>query len=327
MRFGPCLLLLFVGCTRAVPSAASSETSVGLRELAAVDPLTRGPLPALLFYPSSAPPGAGMALGPYQVQAAPGAAPAGERWPVVLLSHGHGGSMLGHHDLATGLAQSGFAVVSVEHVGDSFRDPSGFGTDRVLLGRPGQLSAALEAALAEPGLGARLDATRVGALGFSAGGYTALVLGGAVPDLSRFDGYCARHAKDAELCGQKVRRVLDRAPTMRDPRVKAVFAMAPLAHLFGPEQLSGLKAPVFLVEAAQDAVLLPEEHARPLREALPNLAGFESVDAGHYVFLAPCPAAMARRVPELCEDAAAVDRGAIHRALLEQARRFFAKSL
>jgi dienelactone hydrolase len=235
--------------------------------------------------------------------------------------------MLGHHDLAAALAEHGIAAVAVEHAGDSFRDQSGFGTDRVLLGRPTQASAAIDAALAAPGLGDHVDARRIGAMGFSAGGYTALLLAGVRPDFDRLGGYCERHPNDAELCRGQIRRVLEHAPATADPRVRAVFAMAPLAVFFAPRDVADVQVPVFLAFATRDHVLLPEENAELLRRTLPSLAGVRVVDADHYVFLALCPPPLAERAPELCVDPRGVNRAAIHRQLARDATDFFSRAL
>jgi predicted dienelactone hydrolase len=237
--------------------------------------------------------------------------------------------MWGHHDLAEHLARSGFVVAAVEHAGDSWRDQSGFGTDRVMLGRPRQVSALIDVALADPALASAIDPSRIGAMGFSAGGYTALLLVGAHPDFTRLAGYCARHPKDPEICARRAVTITSDAPTQTaDPRVHAAFVMAPLGIFFGPGAFEGVTAPVYVYEAAQDHVLLPDENAEVVRHGLRTLDGFRSVPgADHYVFLAPCSASLAANAPELCRDPEGIDRVAVHAQVAEDARAFFDKSL
>src|SRR5260221_12480749 len=77
------------------------------------------PFDALVWYPTEAPEIAWQA-GPFTIEASRDAAIAtGARFPVVLLSHGSGGSPLGHRDLAMGLARDGFIVVAPTHIADS----------------------------------------------------------------------------------------------------------------------------------------------------------------------------------------------------------------
>ncbi|HZY98803.1 MAG TPA: hypothetical protein VFE36_04450, partial [Candidatus Baltobacteraceae bacterium] len=113
------------------------------------------------------------------------------RFPLIAFSHGTGGSALQMAWFATGLAARGFIVVAVDHPGNSLDTytPAGFGLWWL---RPGDVSLALSTALADPTLGPAIDANRIGAAGFSLGGYTVLELGGARTDLKRFAGYCRR---------------------------------------------------------------------------------------------------------------------------------------
>lgn len=164
----------------AMPARAEG---IGLGLLETREPITDTVVPAAVMYPSA---DARARLGPYAIAAQRDAVVAGGRHPLILLSHGSGGDMFGHHDLAEALARRGYIVAMPEHAGDSHSDRSGFATDRVLLGRAWQASAVISAVLADPRFGAHIDPGRIGAAGFSAGGYTALLLLGAKPDFSRF---------------------------------------------------------------------------------------------------------------------------------------------
>lgn len=48
---------------------------------------------------------------------------------------------------------------------------------------------------------ALIDPERIGVAGFSNGGYTSLLLVGAVPQFTRFLGYCKAHPDDSNMCG------------------------------------------------------------------------------------------------------------------------------
>ncbi len=288
-------------------------------------------MPAVVIYPAAGPaPVASSELGPYQVAATPGLPMAAGRHPLVLISHGHGGSALGHHDLATALADAGFIVAAIEHAGDSHRDQSGFGTERVLLGRAWQVSALLDVLLADPQLGPHIDAGRVGVAGFSAGGYTSLLLLGATPDFDRRAAYCAAQPADAEVCVE-VPAVIERLPVSRataDARIRAGFVMAPFAIFFDEASLKQVAAPVFLYGAMADAVLLPDYNVVPVRDALPRLHTFRGiVGAGHYVFLAPCNPGMTDALPVLCKDPPGIDRAALHAQINADAVAFFRQTL
>src|ERR1700733_13785470 len=48
----------------------------------------------------------------------------GNKLPLVVVSHGRGGSFAGHHDTAETLADAGFAVAAINHPGDTVTDMS-----------------------------------------------------------------------------------------------------------------------------------------------------------------------------------------------------------
>jgi len=81
-------------------------------------------------------------------------------------------------------------VAAASHAGDTFDDQS-----RVLQlwRRPAQLHQLVDYMLNEWPSHAQLDAARVGAFGFSNGGFTVLVAAGGTPDLSKIAPYCEAH--------------------------------------------------------------------------------------------------------------------------------------
>ena len=63
-------------------------------------------------------------IGPYVLAGRRDCPIVGDKLPLVVISHGHGGSFLGHHDLAEALADAGFVVAAINHPGDTFSDMS-----------------------------------------------------------------------------------------------------------------------------------------------------------------------------------------------------------
>ncbi|HJR75287.1 MAG TPA: prolyl oligopeptidase family serine peptidase [Luteimonas sp.] len=319
-----CLLVLIAGPLHA--------RGVGVRLLETREPTTGTTVAAAVLYPSDgAAPDARSDFGPYPVAAQRDAAIASGKHPLILLSHGSGGGMFGHHDLAEALARHGYIVAAPEHAGDSFRDRSGLGTDRALLGRAWQASATISAVLADPRFKPHVDASRIGAAGFSAGGYTALLLLGAKPDFSRFAVFCKKYPKTPDICDQGLTGIaltIAHPPATADTRVRAGFAMAPLSLILDNSGLKAVHAPVFLYTGARDEVLLPEENARRIRPLLPNLDGYREIEgAGHFVFVPPCSAALAQDAPAICKDPPGVDRVAAHRRINQDAVAFFDRTL
>jgi len=75
-------------------------------------------------------------IGPYILIGQRDCPTLGKNLPLVVISHGHGGSFLGHHDLAEVLADSGFVVAAINHPGDTFSDMSRAADMSVFVERP-----------------------------------------------------------------------------------------------------------------------------------------------------------------------------------------------
>lgn len=117
-----------------------------------------------------------------------------ERFPLILLSHGTGGSALMMAWLGTKLAAHGYIAVAVNHPGNNAVD--GYTVQGFTLGweRAVDLSRVLDQMLADHRFGPRIDANRIGAAGFSLGGYTMMVLAGAVAtpfDVQKLERECS----------------------------------------------------------------------------------------------------------------------------------------
>lgn len=179
--------------------AEAAPQVVGLHPMTLADPVDSRPMQALAFYPAIGKPRSSRIDG-YPVEVAEEAPVATGRFPLLVLSHGNIGSPLALHYLATALARRGFVVVAVVHPGDNARDHSRLGTLSNLYGRPLQVSAAITAARDDALVGPYLDDGKVGVIGYSAGGETALILSGARPDLDRLRQYCLERPNDADAC-------------------------------------------------------------------------------------------------------------------------------
>ena len=133
----------------AMPLLAQAATGVGFTRISVHDPINGGTMPGYVFYPSAQASGV-TRIGPYELHASADAAPTTGAKPLVVISHGHGGSDLGHHDLAVYLARHGFIVATLQHPKDNFRDASGDGHPEVMIGRPIQVSAVITHLLRDP---------------------------------------------------------------------------------------------------------------------------------------------------------------------------------
>jgi predicted dienelactone hydrolase len=307
--------------------AAAPAFSAGFERITVPDP--DGPsLEAGIWYPSEAP-ASPQPIGLYRQDVAAGGAIAGRGLPLVVMSHGSGGSFEGHYDTALALAEAGFVVAAVTHTGDNHRDQSGF--TRVE-NRPRHVKALIDYMLASWPHRDLIDPSRIGMFGFSAGGFTALVAIGGVPDMTRSATYCAEHP-DEWAC-RKSREYGAGAPAppaafVHDPRIAAAVIAAPaIGYAFTPEGLSGIKASIQLWRGDSDEVLPHPRHAQNVYDGLPTKPDYRVVpNAGHFAFLAPCTKALESVAPEICRDPAGFDRVAFHREFNAAVVAFFRAKL
>src|SRR5262249_33610244 len=117
---------------------------------------------------------------------------------VIVISHGAGGMALLHRDLAMALASQGYVVAAPTHPRGRGNDVSGVG---VWVGRPKQVSQVIDAVLEDGMLGSHIERERIGVVGHSNGGYTALAVAGAQPSPSAPAAHCREHPDDARFCG------------------------------------------------------------------------------------------------------------------------------
>ncbi|HDS1734654.1 dienelactone hydrolase [Pseudomonas sp. BP8] len=320
------LVLLLVGV---LPRAEAAGWVAGLHRLQLADPLDARPMQALAFYPTRAATHSVRIEG-YPLRVAEEAPVALGSFPLLVVSHGNSGSPLALHDLATALARQGFVVIALTHPGDNPRDPSRLGTLSNLYGRPLQVSAAISAARSDGLLGPYLNDGKVGVIGYSAGGETALILAGAQPDLDRLQRYCQERPSDADACKTHGVLIADRSELTAhaDPRVGAVMLMAPLSLMFGRHALSGVHVPALIYSGDNDQLLTLQHNADALARKLPVTPDYRLLaGAGHFVFMAPCDAEQHARMPALCKDAEGVDRRQIHRSLQRESADFFTQAL
>ncbi|MHA7113068.1 alpha/beta hydrolase family protein [Pseudomonas promysalinigenes] len=309
--------------------ANAASWAAGLHHMTLDDPVDARPMQALAFYPSNGTPRA-IRIDGYPIEVAEEAPVALGQFPLLVLSHGNAGSPLALHYLATALARRGFVVVAVVHPGDNARDHSRLGTLSNLYGRPLQVSEAITATREDTLLGPYLNDGKVGVIGYSAGGETALILSGAQPDLERLRRYCLERPTDADACKTHGVLIADRSELQpkADARVGAVMLMAPLSLMFGRHALAGVKVPALIYSGDSDQLVAVDRNAEQLAQKLPIAPDYRLLaGAGHFVFMARCDQQQWLRMPALCKDAEGVDRRHIHHSLQRDTANFFTQTL
>jgi predicted dienelactone hydrolase len=106
-----------------------------------------------------------------------------EKFPLVLLSHGTGGSAMSIGWFGMALARDGYIVAAVNHHGNTALEPylvQGFAH---VWERARDISKVITQLLKLPTFEARISSDQIGAAGFSLGGYTVIALAGGITDL------------------------------------------------------------------------------------------------------------------------------------------------
>lgn len=273
-------------------------------------------------------------------------APALEKFPLILLSHGTGGSAMQMAWIGTALARAGYIAVAVNHPGNNALEP--YTAEGFILWweRATDLSEVLDGMLADPEFGPAIDASRVGAAGFSIGGYTVLALGGARTDISEIIDLCQKQP-DAPVCHVPEMKGMGTPEQMlaavrktsgvslarsdesyRDPRVDAIFAIAPaVGFTLTPDSLHDMRLPVDIVVGSADPIAPPKDNADYIRAHIRGAKETVLPNVVHYTFLDTCTAAGKEKLGVFCADPQGVDRDAVHQQVDEMAVQFFDRAL
>lgn len=288
-----------------------SPPHVGCLRLEVHDPVQGAPIPTHLLYPTDAPPRTER-FGPYRLDVAMDGPARAARAPLVIISHGTGGSPWPYRGLACHLARAGFAVALPLHPGNNHADDALAGTAALLVHRPRNLRRVIDAVAAHPRFGAGI-AERAVIVGHSMGGYTALALAGGRP-------WCSpREAVDGKPVPMEVEP---------DPRVVALVLLAPATPWYmGDGALSAVEVPILMRTGEADEYA-PPWHGEIVLKGVPHP---ERVDhrvvpgAGHFAFQSPFPREMCRPgfIPAL--DPPDFDRAAYQPVLYREVEAFVAE--
>jgi predicted dienelactone hydrolase len=268
------------------------------------------------------------------------------QFPIILLSHGTGGSAEIMAWLGAGLASRGYVVAAVNHPGNNALEP--YTPEGFLLWweRARDLSTVLNFLLRDQQLAPMIDRQRIGAIGFSLGGYTTIVLAGGRTDPARFRKYCESPGaegcadppefpklfdrwRELESTNSEFRAAVRRAGSShRDPRIRSVFAIAPAGGpAMIPESLRGITIPVEIVAGEEDHIAPVASNAGLLAAAIPGAQLRVLQKVAHYTFLATCTDTGRQGQPQLCGDVTGLDRESIHQGTLDDAAEFFRRTL
>ena len=172
------------------------------------------------------------------------------RFPLVVLSHGYPGNRFLMSHLGETLASRGYVVAAADHPGSTYSDKAEFGI--TLLHRPIDQRAVIDG-MANGPLAEVTDTETVAVIGYSMGGYGALVFAGAGlsdtglnrPGGPRVDLLARHRAGSAEHLA------------LVDPRVKAIVPIGPWGAQHGfweDAALANIRVPMLVIGGGCDTV-------------------------------------------------------------------------
>mgnify|MGYP000214784862 CR=1 FL=1 len=214
-------------------------------------------------------------------------------FPLVIISHGYPGNrhLLAH--LAENIASKGYVVASIDHLDSTYRTQAAFGStlrnrslDQIfVLNEMARLNADSGSFL--HGL---IDTDNTGLVGYSMGGYGAVITaGGGVTAASVDYGFSPPHgALGIHQSGT------DSHHALIDSRIKTAIAFAPWGRNFGffdAETSKGVQVPMLYVAGSEDDVSLYEGGVRSLWEESVNVdRALLTFDNANHNAAAPFPA-------------------------------------
>ena len=356
------MAVLLTACHGPPPQRA---TRVGYTEREWTDPTrsawnspTDWPIPAGIWYPATpeateapvviGPPGLPFLLRGWVARDTPPADTA-TNLPLILLSHGTGGSREDLYWLAERLVQDGFVVAAVTHHGNSIQSDDLTAQGFFLFWeRAHEMTVLLDRVLQDDVFGPRIDATRIGAAGFSLGGNTMTLLAGGRLDIEAYYAYCQGPEARAEDCepppespftvddietliesDARVRASIESAGgNWRESRIGAVYAIAPAALAALPQSgAAQIEVPLRVTVGDQDTMAPPATNARPLAESAPRAELWVLPGVDHYTFLGPCGWAGKLVLGEICVESQQLSRTQTLERVAADASAFFARTL
>ena len=251
------------------------------------------------------------------------------QYPLIVMSHGHGGNRFTISWLAEIFAANGYIVAAMDHYGNTW-DNKIPDLSAKPWERPKDVSFVLDQLMEHPKFKNLINPQQIGFVGYSLGGATGMWIAGAqitqvsIEDISNF--YAAELPEFAtpEVLGQVD---FNQAQySYQDPRFKAIFTMAPaLGSLFDISSLENITVPICIVTTRKDRVVPVEKNATIFAKTIKKATlKILNNDGDHYVFLNRA-SAFGRRLlePRFFEDPHQVDRVQIHQEVGKTAVEFF----
>ncbi|MDD2967200.1 MAG: dienelactone hydrolase family protein [Desulfovibrionaceae bacterium] len=269
---------------------------------------------------------------PWVIRAAPNAPVYKGQYPIIILSHATAGTRFSYHELAAWLANCGYIVAAPTHLGDNMDDMHLLYTTGQIEMRILHIQATIAALEKDKELAPFVDSSRIGLVGFNAGGTAAMLMGGALASASGWKNYCEKTTFKDPYCAPSAKGKIDlmaasikEGASAQDQRIKAVVAISPLFPMFFSGKRDTSVVMLFM-HTKEDARYQQDSH--DLAQIMQQVQVDDAVaqaDVG--ALMSACPRALAEELPELCYSVSSDQRATLQIRLRMRLEKFFAQYL
>jgi predicted dienelactone hydrolase len=265
---------------------------------------------------------------------------AGSNRPLIMLSHGSGGTRLDLEWLAQYLVLHGYIVASPDHWGNTFDNKIPIEFIKPWE-RPQDISFVITQLLANPAFKRAINPRKIGAAGFSFGGATMIELAGGVADYpALLNYYRTTGRKEVEvpelptlvalLSDSSFVAQTRHVPVLKDGRIKAFISISPSigTGFSNAAQVKDVHGAILIIGSAADVMDPVKLNSRNYHQLI---AGSEYHEfpgkTGHFVMLPEANDELKKAVPNVFTDDPSVNRHEVHLTVDSLAVDFFDRKL
>ncbi len=264
-----------------------------------------------------------------------------EKFPLILLSHGTGGNRISLMWLAGELASNGYIVAAVDHWGNTLDNKIAENFVKIW-DRPVDISFVLNEVIHHSNFKPNIDTNKIGMVGFSLGGYTAIALAGGSINYSLLKKFSQTQEGKKEfnlpelgdVSELMTSDIIDKGNSdyknLKDDRISTFIALAPaLGQGFNNEnQFKKVKNSILIIGAKNDDRAPIETNAKHYHNLIKSSKYIElEGNIGHYIFMNEAKNGLQRAAPQIFKDKGNTNRNSIHKDISTIVIEYFDKEL
>lgn len=263
------------------------------------------------------------------------------KFPLILFSHGTGGNRISLMWLAGELASNGYIAAAVDHWGNTLDNkiPENFVK---IWDRPIDISFVLNEIIHHSNFRSNIDTNKIGMVGFSLGGYTAIALAGGNINYSLLKKFSKTEEGKKEFNVPELGNVsklitldvIDKGNkdfrNLKDDRISAFVAMAPaIGQGFNKEsQFKNVNSSILIIGTENDDRAPIKTNAKHYHNLIKDSKYIElEGNVGHYIFMNEAKNGLRRAAPLIFKDKKGVNRNSVHKQISKIIIKYFDQKL